>query len=84
MVNETITKAENSHVLFPSQLDLNQVVNLKFRETDQPLTCTIRAIHFYINKVKYDLGVWLGDGSVDNPETETRIYNVDSCFITPL
>jgi hypothetical protein len=62
----------------------NQVVSLKFRDGDKPLNATVRGIHLYTGKkTKYDLGLWLGDGSVDDPERETRIYNVDSEFVTP-
>lgn len=68
--------------VLPSALQFNEVAKLQFRSTDNPITCTVRGIHFYSSKVKYDLGLWLGDGSVDNPETETRIYNVDSVFVS--
>ena len=67
----------------PSNLQVNQVAKLQFRSSDEPFICTVRCVHFYASKVKYDLGLWLGDRSVDNPETETRIYNVDSAFVTP-
>ena len=73
----------SNSILLPSALQPNQVAKLKFREADAPLTCTVRGVHFYIGKVKYDLGLWLGDGTVDSPEYETRIYNVDSVFLTP-
>jgi DNA-binding transcriptional regulator WhiA len=62
---------------------VNQVIYLQFRKEDKPITATVRGIHFYRDKTKYDLGLWLGDGSVDDPERETRIYNVDSEFVTP-
>lgn len=65
----------------PTKIQLNQVVNASFLKGKG--LCTIRGIHFFIDRVKYDLGVWLGDGSVDNPERETRIYNVDQEFISP-
>lgn len=69
-------------VPLPSGIFVNQVVKLQFRKTDEPINATVRGVHLYSNKVKYDLGLWLGDGSVDDPERETRIYNVDSEFIT--
>lgn len=69
-------------VSLPNAFFVNQVVYLQFRKSDQPITSTVRGVHYYSNKVKYDLGLWLGDGSVDDPERETRIYNVDSEFIT--
>lgn len=59
-----------------------QVVKLQFRKEDTPFLATIRGVHIYPkNRFKYDLGLWLGDGSVDNPEEETRVYNVDSKYI---
>lgn len=73
----------SNSIQLPSALQPNQVAKVKFRSNDEPLIATVRGVHFYIGKVKYDLGLWLGDGSVDNPETETRIYNVDSVFVTP-
>lgn len=66
-----------------SPLNVNQIVYLKFRKNDESFTATIRGVHLYKDKVKYDLGLWLGDGSVDNPEIETRVYNVDSTYVTP-
>jgi hypothetical protein len=73
----------SSHTQLPSNLQPNQVCKLRFRREDVPLSATVSGVHFYIGKVTYDLGLWLGDGSVDNPEYETRIYNVDSAFVTP-
>lgn len=68
----------------PSQFQYNEVAKVKFSTLGEGfLYATIRGIHFYNNKVKYDLGLWLGDGSVDNPEAETRIYNVESDFLSP-
>lgn len=80
---ESTTERVNGHVLYPSLLELNQVAHVKFRPDDKHITATIRGVHFFPGKVKYDLGLWLGDGTVDNPEYESRIYNVDSIFITP-
>lgn len=74
---------DSDSIQLPSALQPNQVAKLQFRQNDEPLTATVRGIHFYPGKVKYDLGLWLGDGSVDNPEIETRIYNVDSAFVSP-
>lgn len=71
------------NILLPSNLQPNQVAKLQFRMNDIPFNATVRGVHFFPGKVKYDLGLWLGDGSVDNPEYETRIYNVDSVFVTP-
>lgn len=63
----------------PSALQVNQVVKVKFTEEMLPLTATVRGVHFYIGKVKYDLALWVGEGGND----ETRIYNVDSVYVTP-
>lgn len=71
-------------LLLPSGFQVNQVVHVQFRSMDEPFTATVRCVHFYNNKVKYDLGLWLGDASVDNPESETRLYNVDCVFVTPV
>lgn len=68
----------------PCERQLNQVVYLRFRAKEPHITATVRGIHFYPGKVKYDLGLWLGGGTVDDPEFETRVYNVDSDFVTPL
>lgn len=63
----------------PSQLQVKQVVKVKFTDEMLPLTATVTGVHFYIGKVKYDLAIWVGDGGND----ETRIYNVDSVFVSP-
>lgn len=76
-------KGFDQKVELPSSLQPHQVCRLKFRPEDNPILATVRCVHFSINKVKYDLGLWLGDGTVDNPEYESRIYNVDSMFVTP-
>lgn len=75
-----IQERHNGYATYPSLFELNQVVRLKLK--NEKITATVRGIHFYPGKVKYDLGLWLGDGSVDDPEYESRIYNVDSIFVT--
>lgn len=65
----------------PTKVQLNQIVTVSFLKGKG--YCTVRAIHIFLDRVKYDLGVWLGDGSVDDPERETRIYNVDQEFVSP-
>lgn len=67
--------------ILPSNLQVNEVAKVKFKENCE-FTATIRGVHFFKSKVKYDLGLWLGDGSTNNPEIETRIYNVDSVFVS--
>lgn len=69
-------------IQLPSNLQPNQVCYLQFRKEDKPFTATVICVHFTVSKVKYDLGLWIGEGTVDNPEYETRIYNVDSAFVT--
>lgn len=65
----------------PSAFQIDQAVGVRFVKGTEPITATVRGIHFYRGKVKYDLGLWLGDGTVDDPETETRVYNVDSIYV---
>lgn len=81
-VAKVIQTRHNGYAVYPSLFELNQVVQVGFHKDERTTTATIRGIHFYPGKVKYDLGLWLGDGSVDNPESETRIYNIDSYFVT--
>jgi hypothetical protein len=64
-------------IKLPSSLQPGQVAKLCFFQMMQPLTVTVRTVHFTKSKVKYDLDVWLPD------DTNTRIYNIDSVFITP-
>jgi hypothetical protein len=64
------------------EIAINQVVKLSLRKNDDPFLATVRGVHVYANKIKYDLGLWLGDGSVDDPERETRVYNVDSALVS--
>ncbi len=67
--------------VLPSAYQVDQVVKLKLQKNGEPINATVRGVHFYRGKVKYDLGLWLGDGSIDDPETETRVYNVDSLYV---
>lgn len=76
------TEDEPNSMHLPSTFQPLQVVKVKFRPNDIPFVATVRAVHFTVSKVKYDLDLWLSDGSVDNPEFETRIYNVDSVFVS--
>lgn len=61
--------------MLPSGHQIDDHCFLSLWETD--LTADILAVHFYPGKVKYDLAVQspLQDG-------ETRIYNVDSAFVS--
>jgi hypothetical protein len=60
----------------PSQFQIRQVVKLCFDEKTKH-TATVNAVHFYENKVKYDLSVWVGEGGNEI----TRVYNIDSFFV---
>jgi len=40
------------------------------------IPCEVHAVHFYDGKVKYDLRVFGEDGQ------QTRVYNIDSAFVT--
>lgn len=74
-------------------LSYRQVAQLMFTPEMPPITATIRGIHTYGNVIKYDLDLWLYDGSADSEgyidedtgvkvlQKRTRIYNVDSSFV---
>ncbi len=65
----------------PAQFQIGDKVNVSFKQTYglEPWECDaeIKAVHFFSNKVKYDLEIPI-EG--DSP---TRIYNIDSCFVFP-
>jgi len=46
-----------------------------FTVSDENVGAKVIAVHFTINKVRYDLELKTKDDSV------TRIYNVDSCYV---
>lgn len=70
-----------------------QVAKLQFTPEMPPIYVTVRGIHHYGLRTKYDLDLWLGDGTHDedgyeDPDTgvkmlqkKTRIYNVDADFV---
>lgn len=74
-------------------LDYRQVAQLMFTSEMPPIHVTIRGVHNYGKVIKYDLDLWLGDGSADGEgykdedtgiltlQKRTRIYNVDACFV---
>lgn len=66
----------------PSKFQINQVVNLNFGSNIRAQHATVRGVHFFKSGIKYDLVLWLGDGSVDNPEYETRVYNVEEKYLS--
>lgn len=74
-------------------LSYRQVAQLMFHSEMSPINVTIRGVHNYGKVIKYDLDLWLGDGSADGEgykdedtgilalQKRTRIYNIDSCFV---
>ena len=66
-------------IQLPSQHEIGDEVllsiNQSFGDNPYPFTAKVLAVHFYANKVKYDLEIPIAD---ENP---TRIYNIDSCFV---
>lgn len=71
-----------NEVELPTNHYPKKVVKVQFKKGGEVTTATVRGVHIYDSHVKYDLGLWLGDGSVDDPEIEARVYNVDSRFVT--
>jgi hypothetical protein len=67
-------------IQIPSQHQVGDDVLFSIRQspdTAVTLKATVIAVHFYKgNKVKYDLEIPVEDGA------PTRIYNIDSCFVT--
>lgn len=63
----------------PSSHQLDDVVKVKFTEKQEtPFRAQILAVHFYgVGKVKYDLEIFT------TPSDSTRIYNVDSLYVSP-
>lgn len=67
-------------------LHINQVVKIYFStkfygelNTDTlPLLGVIRGIHYYSEKMKYDIELFWEN---NNGEEKTRIYNVDEFFV---
>jgi len=63
----------------PSEHQIGDRVSLSIHQSleEKPsqLTAKVLAVHFYENRVKYDLEIPIAD------EPPTRIYNIDSCFI---
>lgn len=68
-------------IALPSACQIAQVVKVQFRQEDTPILATVRGVHFFTGKVRYDLELWLD--VINGEETYTRIYNVDSVFISP-
>lgn len=76
-------------------LGYRQVVRLQFMPAMEPILATIRGIHSYGDVYKYDLDLWLSDGTADDEgyadldtgikklQKRSRIYNVDESFCIP-
>lgn len=73
--------------LLPSNCQLRQVVyfevpasfpDIEKKADGTKITATVIGIHFYESKVKYDLELWLIDNHF------TRIYNIDSAYVTEI
>ena len=77
---------DNNHVEYPSRFALNQGVKIYFStnqygeiNTDTlALNGTVRGVHFYEGKVKYDIELFWTN---ENGGVHTRIYNVDSLYV---
>lgn len=69
--------------ILPSAYQVDQVVKVKFKKEGESISATVRGVHFFRGKVKYDLGLWLDDGGVSESSSndQTRIYNVDSMYV---
>ena len=65
----------------PAQFQIGDKVSVSFKQSygAEPWECNaeVKAVHFFPNKVKYDLEIPLEN------EPPTRIYNIDSCFVFP-
>lgn len=61
-------------ILLPSQHQIDDSVWLNL--WGKSIVSEVHAVHFYTGKVKYDLNVFGENG------LQTRIYNVDSVFVT--
>jgi hypothetical protein len=71
----------NEQTVYIPDFTIKQVVKFKVKKDADYIYATVKGIHFYESKIKYDLALWLGDGSVDDPERESRIYNVEVEFL---
>jgi hypothetical protein len=66
----------------PSKHQIGDQVKFLIAQEDLPgsyraccLIATVKSVHFYAGKVKYDLELPIAG------ESPTRIYNIDSCFV---
>lgn len=68
---------DNDKIKLPSSLQPGQVGRLQFPGMENYIAARINRVHFSVSTVTYDLVLWFHNGD------ETRIYNVDSMYITP-
>lgn len=68
---------EKFHTSYPSRYEIDEIVDLNFLNSIYIKGCRIAAIHFTIDKVKYDIYIPVG---IDNEEY-TIIEQVDSFFV---
>lgn len=61
---------------FPARCNHEDAVKVTFQDKGS-FDAFVKGVHFYPGKVKYDLEIRFNDG------TATRIYNVDSAFLSP-
>lgn len=66
-----------NQIKLPSAHQGGDEVFVRFNEQSE-LTGAVHAVHFYAGKVKYDIDVFV------DAENFTRVYNVDSAFITSM
>lgn len=66
-------------IRLPSRFQIDDVVELCLLNS---IRCQVHAVHFLPGKVKYDLDAVVGHDS-HGKELRTRLYNVDSAFVSP-
>jgi hypothetical protein len=65
----------SDHTWLPSRFGHNEAVRLDFGDSGHVDGCKIAKIHFTESKVLYDVTI---------TALNTRLYNVDSCFVLPI
>lgn len=72
---------ELNQALLPSAHQIEDYVDLCLMQNGeriQKIRCEVLSVHFYAGKVKYDLEIILDD----KENLATRVYNVDSAFVS--
>lgn len=67
-----------------SQHSFNAPVEVDFGKDRKITSCRVIHAHFFEGKVKYDLEIDLFDPQSNEVVSVTRLYNVDSAFVTAL